>query len=65
MAGPCDKVIYGYFSKGIPCLSKDIEERWKETGCAACNARLGYVMIGRAEYKMSRADHHKVKQQLG
>jgi len=53
MAGPCDKVkvIYGYFSKDIPYLSKDIEERWRETGCAAHNVRVGYVMIGGEEYK--------------
>lgn len=53
MAGPCDKVrvIYGYFSEGIPCLSKDIEERWTESECALHNVRLGYVITGRTECK--------------
>ena len=47
MAGPCDKVrvIYGYFSKGILCMSKDTEERWKESECAVHNVTLGYVII--------------------
>lgn len=53
MAGPCDKVrvIYGYFSKSIPRLSQDIEERWKESERAARNVRLGYVIMGRTEHE--------------
>lgn len=39
------------FSKRIPWLSKDIEERWKESQRVVHNVRLGYVIIGRTQHK--------------
>ena len=44
------RVICGYFSKGILCLSKDTE-KWKESGSAVHNVSLGYVMTGGSEKK--------------
>lgn len=57
MAGPCDvtngRLFMVIFSKSIPCLSKDIEERWEESERVVCNVRAGYVIIKRSTCEWS------------